>query len=151
DTLETGADFYDSGNLVSPLPVTSTWSAGDTVLTCRPVGSFPANHSIIWFVSGQNPNGDFLTGELNGFFITGGSGGTGGSGTNRITSFALGKVAVYEQLSTAAPTLDPDASYNFSASTFLASNRTATAIKLTLPNSAVSNLNQFFLQPEEYF
>ena len=88
-----------------------------------------------------------------GIFTTGsgGGGGGGGSGTNAVTSFALSKLWEYDQTNTTAPSLDANYPYFFSASTSLASNRTATAVTLTFPNSAVSNLTQNFLAPEDYF
>jgi hypothetical protein len=133
------------------LPTSPVWSAGNTVLTCTPNPPFPANTFIVWDVSGQNPNGDALSGDTSGFFTTGGSGTGTGSGTNHITTFALGKIHAYEQTSVAAPMPETNAPYSFSALTTLASNRTATAVTLTLPNSAVSNLMQVPFRPEEFF
>ncbi len=74
-----------------------------------------------------------------------------GSGTNAVTTFSVGKAWEYNQTNTAAPALDADFPYAFSALTSLASNRTATAITVTFPNAAVSNLTQNFVQPEDYY
>ena len=133
--------FYDPS--FSPIPTTPAWSAGNTVLTCTPLASFPANSTITWFVSGAG-------GIPTGTFTTGAGGGSVGSGTNAITTFTLGKVYSYHQTSTAAPSLDTNAPYEFSAVTSLSSNRTATNITLTLPTGGVSNLTQNFFAHERY-
>jgi hypothetical protein len=87
-----------------------------------------------------------------GSFTTSSGGGSGvGSGTNRITSFIVGKIHFYDQTSAGAPTLEPEIPYFFTASTTLASNRTATGITLTMPTGGVSNLMQNFVAPENYF
>jgi hypothetical protein len=94
-----------------------------------------------------------LGGNTGGIFTTGSGGGsTGtGSGTNAITTFTLGKVSAFEQSAPGAPQLSTNASFVFSAVTTLASNRTATAITLTTPTSAVSNLTQNFLEKEDFY
>ena len=151
DPDATEAEFRDATTF-GTLETTPVWSAGNTVLTCTPTPAFPANRFIIWSVVGQNPNEDPLGGDLtSGFFSTGGSGGSGGTGTNRITTFSFGKVHAYNQTTAAAPALDPDAPYNFTADTTLASNRTATAVTLTLPGGAVSDLTRNFVRPEQFF
>lgn len=124
-------------------PTTAVWSGGNTILTCTPSPAFPANTQIIWSANGENPAGIALGGTPGGFFTTGtGSSGGGGSGTNAITTFSVGKVHHYNQTSAGSPTLDPTAPYDFSGVTSLASNRTATSVALTLPTGAVSNLMQ---------
>jgi Bacterial Ig-like domain len=142
----TSAQFYSGG--ATPAPVVSVWSAGNTVLTCTPSPAFGNNAFIVWSLSGEDTEANSL--DDSGFFTTGSGSGSGGSGTNAVTSFVLGKLWEYDQTNTAAPALDPDVPYLFSASTLLASNRTATAVTLTFPNSAVSNL-QNFAEPENYF
>lgn len=133
-----GSVFYDpSFNFT---PTTPSWSAGNTVLTCTPVPTFPADKLITWVVSGQDPVGTPLGGIPTGTFTTGTGGGGGGSGTNAITTFSVGKVHHYNQTSTGSPTLDPITPYGFSGVTALSSNRTATSVALTLPTGAVSNL-----------
>jgi hypothetical protein len=149
DPDATQAEFADVTAPFTPLPTSPVWSAGNTVLTCTPMPAFPANRFIFWTVSGQNPNGDPLGGNAFGSFTTGGSG--GGTGTNRITTFSLGTIHAYDQTSAAAATPDADTPYAFTANTILASNRTATAVTLTLPSSAVSNLMQNFFLPEQFF
>ncbi len=147
DPDNTSAIFYDSAfNFYTP---TAAWSVNDTILTYTPSPAFPANKTISWVVSGQNPAGDPVGGFPIGSFTTGsGSGGGGtGSGTNAITTFTVGKLHSYSQTSTALPTLDPDP-YSFLAVTGLASNRTATSVALTLPTAAVSNLDQ--IRPESF-
>lgn len=149
DTAVTVAQFLDSATFMS-LPVSSVWTDGNKVLTCTPTPAFPSNGTIVWTVDGESLVGDPLE-EAARFFFTGSGGSGTGSGTNRITAFAVGKIHFYNQTSAAAPTLDPDVPYNFIATTVLASNRTANSVALTLPTSAVSNLTQNFLQPESFF
>jgi hypothetical protein len=152
NTSITSVDFLDLVTFLS-LPTTPAWSAGNTVLTCTPTPAFPTNRMILWSVTGENPGGIPLGGSSSSFFTTGSAGGGGGSGsnTNRITMFSLGKLYFFNQTSTAAPAPDTSAPYNFIANTTLASNRTATAVNLTLPNSAVSNLTENFLASEQFF
>jgi len=146
DPDATSAMFY----IISPftfLTTADSWNAGHTVLTCTPTAPLPEN-TIYWVVSGANPNGDPVDGFGSFTARTGGS--TGGSGTNAITSFTLGKLHFYTQTSVAAPTLDPDFPYYFSADTSLSSNRTATNITLKLPTTIITNLTQDFFEPETY-
>jgi len=150
DTALTVAQFFDSTTFAM-LPTSSAWSAGATVLTCTPNPPFPSSRIVIWSVDGESLIGDPLEGDTGGFFTTSSGGGSTGSGTNRITAFAVGKVHFYNQSSAAAPTLDADAPYNFTATTTLASNRSANSVALTLPTTAVSNLTQNFIQPEHFF
>ena len=147
----TSAQFID-GTSFSFYATTETWSSGNKVLTCTPITPFASGRQIIWSVDGENTTGDVLSGNTAGFFTTG-SGGSGGSGsgTNAITTLNLGKTYNYNQNSTGAPVLDADVPYLFSASTTLASNRTATSITLKLPTAAVTNLSQNFLQRENYY
>jgi len=149
DTANTDVQFF----VPSPLsfPATSnSWTAGDTVLTCTPTPAFPANNTIFWTVSGQNPAGDPLGGTTDDFFSTGSSGGGGGSGTNKITTFSVGKIHLFNQTNTSAPVLDPDIPYFFSGNTTLASNRTATSITLTRPTTVTSSLTPVFGHPEQF-
>ena len=147
DPDATSADFFDSTTF-NTLPTSPVWSSGNKVLTCTPTPAFPLNKLIIWSVSGQNPNGDPIGGEPGGAFTTGTSGGGTGSGTNRVTEFSVGRANAYEQTSTANPLPDSLTPYAFTANTILASNRTATAVKLTLPGGAISNLMQVPTHPE---
>jgi len=149
DTGFTEAAFIDLSDPFNPITTSPSWSAGNTVLTCTPVPSFPANKTIYWTVDGQNLAGDPLEGTPFGSFTTGSGGGSsGGTGTNATTSFALGKTHAYHQTSTGLPTLDTNAPYAFGAITSLSSNRTATNVLLTLPTSSVFNLgrNPFALE-----
>jgi hypothetical protein len=152
DTTATTAMFVNIASPLSPLPTTPAWSADSKTLTCTPTQPFPASTMVIWSVEGQDLAGDSLGGQPEGYFTTGTSGGGGtGSGTNRITSFVVGHVFYYDQTSTAAPTLDPNISYAFTADTTLASNRTATAVTLLLPTSALKTLAQSPTRPETYY
>jgi hypothetical protein len=94
DTTATSAQFIDISNPLNPFPTTQTWNPSGTVLTCTPNPAFPSNKQLYWVVSGQNQNGDSLGGTPAGFFTTGsgGGGGTTGTGTNRVTTFTLGKI-----------------------------------------------------------
>ncbi|HMJ92431.1 MAG TPA: Ig-like domain-containing protein [Candidatus Acidoferrum sp.] len=149
DTAVTGADFTDTMTFM-PLPTTSTWSENDTVLTCTPSPAFPSSRMIVWIVEGESLIGDPLEDEA-GFFTTSSTGGNTGSGTNRISAFGVGKLHSYDQSSAGAATLDDGIPYLFTATTTLASNRTANSVSVMLPTMAVSNLTQNFLHPESFF
>ena len=132
-------------------PVSSIWSAGNTVLTCTPLSPFPANTAITWNVFGTDAGGGFVTGT--GSFTTGtGTGGGGGSGTNAITTFSAGKLFLYEQLTAGAPTPFSTGAYAFDANVSLASNRTATAVTVMVPGASTpDNLQKNFSRPEDWF
>lgn len=135
DTANTSATFYSTTPFGS-YPVSESWNAANTVLTCTPVSSLPANVTISWVVSGQDTGNNPVIGQ--GSFTTGagGGGGGGGSGTNNFTTFSVGKLYLYQQLGTGAPTPNPDVSYGLTTTTSLASNRTATAVTVTVPGSS---------------
>ncbi|HUS36737.1 MAG TPA: Ig-like domain-containing protein [Verrucomicrobiae bacterium] len=135
-----GVDFVDLTTFAT-LPTAQVWSGGNTILTCTPTPAFPANRQIVWSASGENTAGEPLGEPTGGLFTTGsGSNGGGGSGTRAITTFSVGKVHHYNQISAGSPTLDPGTPYGFSGATFLSSNRTAIKVALTLPTGSVSNL-----------
>jgi methionine-rich copper-binding protein CopC len=138
ETEFTEAAFFDPSDPFNPIATSPSWSVGNTVLTCTPTSSFPANKTIYWSVTGENPIGDPLEGGDFGYFTT--SAGGGGSGTNAITTFSVGKTHHYNQTSSGPPVLDLTTPYNFSGVTALSSNRTATSVTLTMPTAAVSNL-----------
>src|SRR5262249_38896314 len=96
-------------------PVSNFWNIAGTVLTCTPTPPFPTSTLINWYVDGQNPASDSLSDT--GSFVTSAS--TAGAGTNRISTFTIGKVHSYTQLMTNAPALDP-VPYFFLATTTLA-------------------------------
>ena len=147
----TDATFIDPSSPFTPIVTTPSWSAGNTVLTCTPTPSFPANKMIFWTVSGQGADGDPIEGTPFGSFTTGSGGTSTGTGTNAFTRFSVGITHIYEQTSTAAPTPDATAPYNFSAITSLASNRSATNVALTLASGgAPQNLTRSFFQPENF-
>jgi hypothetical protein len=139
NTNATEATFFDI-NPFAFYTTTPSWNAGHTVLTCTPTAPFPASKTIYWTLSGENPTGEPVEGTTFGSFTTSTGGGGGGSGTNAITTFSVGKVHHYNQNSSGAPILDPFSPYGFSGVTALSSNRTATAVDLTLPTGSVSNL-----------
>jgi hypothetical protein len=151
DTALTFAQFFDASSPFTPLPINSSWSANDTVLTCTPSPPFPSSKTIFWNVDGESLIGDPLEGDTSGFFTTSSGGTSTGSGTNRLTEFAISKLHFYQQTNANPPALDPDFPYLFSASTTLASNRTANSVTVAIPTGAVSNLTQNFLHPENYF
>ena len=121
------------------------------MLTCTPSPQFANNHNIQWQIDGQDTIGNFLF--TSGSFTTV-AGVGGGSGTNAITTFLLGKLWIYLQTNTAAPVLSPYPfllPYEFSAETMLSSNRMATNVTVTIPvTSGVSNLVQNLLEPESF-
>lgn len=144
--------YFTDPDVTTAYPTMPTWSGGNTILTCTPLGSFPAGSTINWMVSGASAGNLPLTPmPTEGSFTTGTGGGSSGSGTNAITTFTLGKVYSYHQTSPGAPTLDTNAPYSFSAATALASNRTATSVSLRLPTGGVSNLTQNFFAHEQYY
>ena len=142
DTNVTSVSFIDISNPFTPILASCSWNVANTILTCIPQPSFPANKAIYWIISGANPNGDPLEGDGFGSFTTSSGGGGTGYGTNAITTFSVGKIHHYQQTSVALPTLDPATPYGFSGVTSLTSNRTATSISLTYPTAVVSNLTQ---------
>ena len=151
DTNATDVTFLDSATFAS-YTTSNWWSSGDTVLTCTPTPAFPVNRTVQWFASGQDTNGNALGGLPFGTFTTtGGSGGSTGSGTNKITTFVVGKTHIFDQYSAGAPVIDTNVPYDFSAITTLASNRTASSVTLALPTGSVSNLTQNFLHPEQFY
>jgi len=63
--------FGFDGTTYQSLPASSSWTAGNTVLTCTPTAGFPASQLILWTVSnGQNPSGTPLGGYIGGTFTT---------------------------------------------------------------------------------
>ena len=131
-------------------PTTAVWTGGNTILTCTPSPAFPPSAQIFWSAYGENPAGDSLEGTTDGFFTTGAGSSGGGTGTNAITTFSVGKVHHYVQTDTGTPTLDLTLPYGFTAVTTLASNRTATSVRLTDPTASVSSLSPIPSQPELY-
>src|SRR5579862_5433751 len=91
-----------------------------------------------------------LHGSTGGFFTTGGGSGSGGSGTNVITTFIAGKSYLNLQNSAGPPTPPTTPAYSFIATTTLSSNRTANTVTVTLPSGGTSNLLQDFLLHEDY-
>lgn len=131
--------------------VNSTWSSGNTVLTCTPTSPFPTNTTIDWSVIvNVTPmpvisQGSFTTG-------TKGGGGSGGSGTNAITTFSVGKLYLYQQTNASLPSVQTNFAYGFIATVGLESNITATAVTVKIPNaSSATGLSQNFLAHEDYY
>ncbi len=153
ESMFMGFAFLTNTSTGAFLPVSTTWNAPqNTVMTCTPIAPLPANSLITWDIMAFNSAFEPLTGTTNGSFTTGSGSGSGtGTGTNSITSFSVGKFYAYQQTSSGPPIVEPSAPYLFSASTLLASNRTASGITLTLPTGAISNLTQNLIAPEDYY
>lgn len=155
DTNQTMAEFISETGGFSPLTNSSTWSAGNTVLTCAPTPSWPPSSTIFWIVTGQDPDGDQLGGIPEGTFMTGttngGGGGTGGYGTNKYTTFSVGMADYFDQTSAGAPTPDTNSPYFFISNITLASNRTAVSATLTTPGGSISNMTQNPIEPDQFF
>jgi hypothetical protein len=149
DVSTTEATFID-GNTFTQIPANQAWNPNGTVMTYTPTAALPASHLVFWSTSGDGDTGDVYNGDF-GQFTVASSGGGSGTGTNKTTTFSLGKTHFFDQTSTAAPVLDATLPYGFSATTGLASNRTATSISLGFPTSATSNLTVNPIQPENYF
>jgi hypothetical protein len=152
DTNVTVAQFYTS--IATPpyayyYTNTASWNASSNVLTCTPAPSFTSPAVVVWTVSGRALNGTGLQGTKSGHFSTSVSS-SGGTGTNAVTTFVVGRVSLYDQTSAGQPALDPVKPYVFLGSTSLASNRSANSITLALPNTAVSNLVQNPLELEDW-
>jgi Bacterial Ig-like domain len=144
DPTQTSATFFDATANDNP-PMISVWSAGNTVLTCKPSPYFANNHNIQWEVTGFDTLANFL--DESGDFTTV-AGVNGGSGTNAVTTFIVTKSAGYHQTNMVAPVF---INYSFDAQTMLASNRTATNITVTIPTTSVTlNLAENDLQPEMF-
>ena len=150
DPTQTTASFY-STSPAGFYPVSPTWSAGNTVLTCTPSSPFPANATISWSVIvNVTPVPVFAMGSFS--TGAGSGGGGGGSGTNAITTLSIGKVYIYEQTNSSAPTIVTNVAYGFIATVSLASNRTASAVTVMVPGaSAATSLNQNFVAHEDYY
>lgn len=128
--------------------VVSAWSAGNSVLSCTGSPQFANNHQIAWNVIGQDTLGNPLGGTTGGNFTTV-LGVNGGSGTNAVTTFLLGRYALYRQTNSAPP---PLFTYELVGQSTLASNRTATAITLTIPATPLRTnlLVESLLYPEQF-
>jgi hypothetical protein len=153
-TNESAAIFYNlsaGGTLVAAI---ETWNSNNTVLTCAPLPSFPANSEIQWVVLFYDANtNDSIPGYAVGTFNTSTSSGGGGagSGTNKYTAFDILKGIYYQQTSAAAPSLETNIPpYIFSASVSLSSNQSVSGVTVQLPNSSVSNLTSSFFTPTDY-
>jgi methionine-rich copper-binding protein CopC len=143
DTTLTTAMFQDTN--AATLTTASTWSADQKTLTCTPTPPFPSPDFIVWIVSGQDSSGNPLQGIPAGTFTVGGSSGGGGGGcttpSHTNTTFILEESWLYVQTSASPPALNPSTPYGIIAEVSLVSNLTASAASLTLPDSAVSNLD----------
>ena len=63
--------YLFDGTTYQRLPQSTSWSAGNTVLTCSPTAALPAGRLILWTVmNGQDPLGAPLGGYTGGTFTT---------------------------------------------------------------------------------
>jgi len=148
DAAVTFAIFSDTNADNESPSMVFTWSAGNTVLTCKPAPQFANNHYFTWNIIGQDAVGNPLGGTTGGNFTTI-AGVNGGSGTNAVTTFLLGRYALYRQTTNAPP---PLFTYEFVGQSALASNRTATAITLMIPATSprTNLLFESSLYPEQF-
>ncbi len=63
----TSAQFHESTAPGQALPVTLSWAANGTVLSCTPNPAFPAGKAIMWSVQGQAVTGDAFAGATGSF------------------------------------------------------------------------------------
>jgi Bacterial Ig-like domain len=72
DTNHTTATFADARAPSTPLPISASWSADLTTLTCSPSSWFPSPDATInWSLGGKDLAGDSLQGVTSGSFTTG--------------------------------------------------------------------------------
>jgi hypothetical protein len=150
DPNSTMVTFYSTSPFGS-YSVNSTWNSGNTVLTCTPISPFEPNATINWSVIvNVTPIPIFALGTFSTGAATGGGG--GGSGTNAITTFSVGIIYYNDQTNSAVAAPDADIGYGFTATTSLSSNRTATAVTVTLPTGGTPvSLTRNFSHHEDYF
>jgi hypothetical protein len=144
DTTATSAVFFNSANPTAPMEPSSSWNAASTILTCTPVPSWPEGANITWLLQAQSQSGDSLSDPMSGFgmFTVNSGGGTGNGNTNALTVCAAGALDYYNQDSSAAPVLAPDAPYGFTMTASLASNQTASAVSVAVPSNGTKSLSQ---------
>lgn len=138
DPVLTTAQFMD-GSTAQFLTVTPAWSSGNKVLTCTPNSPWPANHTIVWMLDGQNPAGTPLGGTPSGFFMTAAAA-TGCDPAATMPSFTVSKGWMYEQTSSVAPALNPNNPYCFLACMTLPCPRNATNVTLAVPGGPTLNM-----------
>jgi hypothetical protein len=68
DAGVSSATFYYGANTI--VPVTFSWSSGNTVLTCTPVEGFPPSTNILWTVIGLSSHNQLITPTPTGRFTT---------------------------------------------------------------------------------
>ncbi len=143
DTTLTTVMFEDTNS--STLTTTPSWSTDRKILTCTPTPAFPSPDEIVWIATGQDPMGNALGGVTAGIYTIGGSSGGGGctAGPHTNTSFVLEESWLFLQTSASPPVPDLPDPYVILSEVYLVSNLTATAASLTLPNSDVSNFDNF--------
>lgn len=138
NTSATTVDVLDAATYQF-LPTSSAWSAGNKVLTCSPIPSWPAGHNIVWMVTGKNPSGISLADPSAGMFSTG-STSTGCDTNASMLSFTVSKAWMYAQASAGAPSLNTNSPYCFLACMSIPCPRNATNVSLQLPTGAVPNM-----------
>jgi hypothetical protein len=68
DAGVSSATFYYHNSTI--VPVTSSWSADNTVLSCTPVGGFPPGTNIMWSIIGLSSHNELITPTPTGSFTT---------------------------------------------------------------------------------
>ncbi len=130
NTSVTTVDVMDA-TVYQVLTPSLAWSSGNTVLTCSPAPSWPANHTIVWSVGGESAGGTALGGSTAGMFTTAnGAAGTGCDTNASMLSFTVSKGWMYEQASTGTPALNTNSPYCFLACMSLPCPRNATNVSL---------------------
>lgn len=154
----TAITWIDAGGQLVPENFTYSWSPNAKALTCTYSSPLPAATSITWFLDTTSFL-DLAGNELSfmpfpfGIFTTTSGGGstnncTDTSGAGSLTSYSLFKSATYVQNSTGPSTPDSASDpFSFIASVSLATNRTATAVTLTVPGGSPEPMSSFFGSP----
>jgi hypothetical protein len=154
NTTSGSADFYTYGGAPAPFTsFTAVWNNARQ-LTCTPTTAWPANTMMLWMLTCVDLASEMEPINSGGLFTTGSGGGTvvpeTGTGTNRFTTYSLGRAYHYVQTGPATPTLDTDIGYTFFGGCILASNRPATNVVLTLASSQAVPMMRNNLQLENF-
>jgi hypothetical protein len=130
--------FAFDGTNYQSVPASSSWTTGNTVLTCTPMAALPANELILWTVSnGQNPSGTPLGGYIGGTFTT-----ASASGALALTNAAWSPSAFsFDVLSAPGTTLTVEYSSTLRSNqwqTLLTTNSPTGSVHVTDPQSSTN-------------
>lgn len=142
NTAITSVLFMD-GTTSQMIAFAPAWDAGKLKLTCTPMTGLPADHLMVWSVSGMSATGAALGGTTAGYFTVSASD-TGCDPNTSELSLTVSKSGMYLQASTNAPTPNPSGSNAFLACISLPCPRDATNVSLRMPGGTVSNLTLAF-------